>query len=166
MMIGSFEVKMIDKSRHKQTIKEYGVSIERSGRKEFLNSFGDIMVTAIARYAPKAGVGAMGGKLATTGFYEMEEDKMTLYLQDYWPYVEFDTVAHVILPKRPGGCLAFPKKGFAITRPGQKLPANQMVFTKKVKHPGTKGQFFIAKSWNRSRILVEKALDKYAKGET
>ena len=163
-MINSIEVKITDNSRHKQTIVEYEDNLEGEGKRKFLEDFGNIMVAAIARYAPRAGIGAQGGKLATTAFYETDDDSVTLYLQNYWPFVEFDTKPHIILPKKPGGVLAFPRPGLPISAKID-VANKDMIFTKKVKHPGTKGQFFIAKSWNRSRALVEKLLDQYARGE-
>ena len=163
MMISSFEVEVTEKKDKFQTLEAYGENLNNVGKEKFLNEFGDIMIMAIHRYAPKSGVGAQGGKLATTPYYEVKGDIMTMFLQSYWPHVEFDTKPHVILPRRPGGVIAFPNpdaaKGGGVT-----FTKDQMIFTKKVNHPGTKGQFFIAKSWNRSRALVESLLDQYAKG--
>jgi len=163
-MLGAFEVSMKDKKAPSMTVEAYADNLEKEGKDQFLDKFGDIMVMAIARYAPRSGVGAQGGKLATTAYYKTAENSMSLYLQDYWPYVEFETKPHVILPKRPGGVLAFPRPGANIG--GRiELSKEDLIFTKKVNHPGTKAQFFIAKSWNRSRVLVEKLLDRWAKGE-
>lgn len=163
-MIGSFEVNIKDVSKNKQSLKVYGANLVNEGKDEFLEKIGNIMVMAINRYAPRSGVGAQGGKLAATPYFKRDRTSMSLFLQDYWPYAEFDTKKHTIRPKKPGGVLAFPRPGLPISGKID-VAKEDMVFTKKVEHPGTKGQFFIAKSWNRSRALVEKLLDQYAKGE-
>ena len=53
-----------------------------------------------------------------------------LNVAPYAPFVDRGTRPHVIEPKSPGGVLAFKVKG-------------QMVFAKKVNHPGTKAQPFV-----------------------
>lgn len=162
-MIGAFDITLKEKHSSKP-IKQYIDALGPRGKRDFLQFVGDTMVMAVQRYAPRAGVGSQGGKLATTAYHEIEEDKVSLYLQDYWAYPEFGTRPHEIKPKHPGGVLAFPKpeaaKGGAID-----FTKDQMIFTKKVKHPGTDAQLYLAKSWNESRALIEKHLDRYAKGE-
>lgn len=162
-MIEAFDVTVSEKHSNR-TIEEYIEALGPRGKRDLLEFVGDTMVMAIQRYAPRAGVGAQGGKLATTAYYEIpDENRMELFLQDYWIYPEFGTRPHTIRPKSPKGVLAFPKKE-AAKGGAVDFTKDQMVFTKKVEHPGTEAQFYLAKSWNESRALVERKLDMYAEG--
>lgn len=57
-----------------------------------------------------------------------------------WKWFEEDTDPHVIKPTKPKGVLAFTPKG-----------STQVVFAKKVNHPGTKGHHY----WEEAREFVD-----------
>ena len=74
------------------------------------------------------------GKLRNSLQIRVDTDKVTIGpnedIAPYGGYVEFGTKPHTIRPKTPGGVLVFKMNG-------------KTVYTKKVRHPGTKAQPFV-----------------------
>lgn len=74
------------------------------------------------------------GKLRTSLRIKVDPDRVTIGpnedIANYGGYVEFGTKPHTIRPKTPGGVLVFKMNG-------------RTVYTKKVRHPGTKAQPFV-----------------------
>lgn len=83
---------------------------------------------------------------------EVSEEGDILYAAVYtgqkeYAWVHEGTKPHKIKPKKPGGVLAFAGTYTAKTVPGviqsrQGGPQGDMIFTKEVNHPGTKGRNF------------------------
>lgn len=79
----------------------------------------------------------------------------------YARFVEFPTKPHIIEPKSPGGVLVWRTGGrssvsaaaaarvLSSGRPGALHPSN-FIFSKKVQHPGTKGQFVFKRSFQET----------------
>jgi len=86
---------------------------------------------------------------------------------EIYQYVDFGTKEHIIMPKKPGGVLAFKSKYKPKTIPnliGSRSggSSGDTVFAKWVIHPGTQARNFskvIAKKWERIyKRRIEKAL--------
>lgn len=60
------------------------------------------------------------------------------------PFVEWDTQPHLIKPKLPGGVLVF-----------RTWPTGELVHTKLVKHPGTRGQHMVAFAVHAAELAFE-----------
>jgi hypothetical protein len=63
------------------------------------------------------------------------------------PHVEWDTMPHLIAPKKPGGVLTVPTKG-------------GMVFARLVHHPGTRGQHMMATAIAEVAIEWQRIADR------
>jgi HK97 gp10 family phage protein len=74
------------------------------------------------------------GRLRTSLQIRVDTDRVIIgpneNIAPYGGYVEFGTKPHTIVPKKPGGVLVFKMNG-------------QTVYTKKVRHPGTKAQPYV-----------------------
>jgi HK97 gp10 family phage protein len=74
------------------------------------------------------------GRLRTSLRIQVDPNRVTIgpdeNIAPYGGYVEFGTKPHDIRPKTPGGVLVFKMNG-------------RTVYTKKVRHPGTKAQPFV-----------------------
>ncbi len=87
----------------------------------------------------------------------------------YAPHVEFGTRPHIIRPKKKKA-LAFPKSGGTLVKRkgkaktsftfGGKTTITDAVFAKKVRHPGTKGRFFLTKAFLKHKDEVVANINK------
>lgn len=87
-----------------------------------------------------------------------------------WRYVDEGTKPHVIRPKKPGGVLAFPSQFKAKTQPqvlksGTGSSGGATVFSKGVRHPGTKARNFSPmlqrKLDNLFGVMINAAIRKF-----
>ena len=106
-----------------------------------LSKIGEVMVKYL-KDGFNAAKGYPGGRTVESIHYKVEDGVVKVYGSPIVKWVDKGTDPYVIRAK-PGKSLAFKANGKVVRKDGTVIPDGEMIFTKKVNHPGIEARAFI-----------------------